>query len=170
MYAGGKLEFLTELITTLDVASGTAYTEINNAKEFEFATSNEVLMFYIDSAIKVTRTNPTMTTEFIGCDKIDKTIAHKFAKTGFNTPWFKNPKLFLEDNLIVIIHDDYTTVTTDLKFEYIKYPVRINVVSGSEIDCELRDFLHIDVVNKAIELLMKSYENDDRYRNIRERR
>jgi len=171
LFAASRMEVLTELIKTLDVGTGVGatYTEISNAKQYAFATSNE-LMFYIDSTVKTTRTNPTVTDEWIKCDKIDKSIAHKFSETGFNIPWFKEPKMFLEDNLIVVIHDAYTTEIDELKFEYIKHPVRINVESGSDVHCELRDFLHMDVVNKAIQMLMASYEDNERRQQTQGRR
>ena len=162
LYKSSGTEFLTELLTTSDLiysTDSTAYTEIDNAEEYTLATISSDVIFFVDAALKLTRTNPDISTaQWIQCEKIKKEIAHNFAETGFNTPWFENPKLFLEDGKIVVIVDGYTTSQSNLKFEYIKRPTRIDVTDATT-ECELREFLHKDVVDRAIILLLDSYKS-----------
>lgn len=156
---------IAELIDNVTGELTGSYTGINNAKTYTWANQDENFLTFINAVVKMSRSYPTMTDQWVECEKINSTIAYNFALNGFNKPWFAEPKIFMENNLIVVIHDAYNVMLAsgenNLKFTYVRNPVRIDVVSPYQ-DCELKDFLHKDVVEIAARLAIDSFEDNNR--------
>lgn len=108
IYKTSGSELLTELIDTFTSSTALNYTDIKNAAKYEWSSLSENLFILINSAIKISRTNPDITSEWLECETISKRISHNFAETTFNKPWFEKPKLFLDDDKAVVIVDGYT--------------------------------------------------------------
>ena len=94
---------------------------------------------------------------------IQRDIADKFATTGFNYPYFKNPVLYLEQwdvidgfPSIVVMLDYYSipaAVAENVELTYIRIPDTINVASTTS---ELPSYLHKTLVTMAVQEAVKS--------------
>lgn len=119
-------------------------------------------LYYITSRTNITRTNPTYS-GWIENDLIQRDSAEKFAITGFNYPYFKNPVVFFEqfnnlDNYPVIsVMLDYYTIpaATAINFEltYVRKPNAIDVAS---VTSELPEALHKVIVSMAVQEAVNS--------------
>lgn len=170
VYGTSGSSLLTELLYTFTSTTALSYTGITNAKKYSWTTLTDVLFLIVDASIQLSRTNPIINSTYFKCEQIDKSIAHNFANIGFNTPWFEQPKLFLEDDAVVVIGDAFTTMASNaaLRVDYIKRPTAIDVTDGAEVNCTLRESLHKNIVEKAAELAVE----DHRFipdRNLRNR-
>lgn len=150
----GGLELRSLVKGTTLSSSSTYSTGITNAKEFDNTASD--YLYYLGSRSKLTRTDPTMTAEWIDNQLISPSDAHKFIQSSTNTPWFKNPVVFWEEtDDLVVFYDAYTTALTDIFLQYIKEPVEIT----NAVDCELREDLHQDVVDRAVTVAIEILQN-----------
>lgn len=119
--------------------------------------------YYIDSRTKLTRTNPTITESWIPNQLIQRENANKFYVSRFNTPWFRNPKIYIEsldngDDIVprfTILVDAYTDISTPLvELTYLKRPARINITGNTTTD--LNESLHQTIVQVAVEQVVKA--------------
>lgn len=115
--------------------------------------------YYCTSRIKISRTNPTITTEWLPCDEISPTIMNKFLSTTFNYAYFKYPVIFYSkaDGYINTIVDYYTSYVSDgtdnFELTYIKAPLDVNVASQTLL---IPDTYHRTVVSMAVQEAVKS--------------
>lgn len=85
-------------------------------------------------------------------DDYNKTI-----KDPYNKPWEEEIVRLESDTYVELITADNQTVT-NYYLRYIKKPVRIDSVSIPNVDCELSDHLHQEIVNEAINLALEGIE------------
>jgi len=120
-------------------------------------------MYYISSRSKVTRTNPTITAEYIDNMMIEHVDINKFISTGFNSPRFKNPVCWIEDTLLYIMHDDltssYNDATWKFSYTYIKQPTTIDNVPADTTSCELSNYTHQEIVDITVNLMIENIES-----------
>lgn len=124
--------------------------------------------YYVSSRALITRTNPTITSQMVECDLVERDAVPKFiVSEGFNTPYFKHPKIFLEHGgfiygeyvvaapLLVILVDNYTSVVNDLfELTYVRIPADINITQG--VTSTLPENLHDTLVTLAVQEAVKS--------------
>ena len=118
--------------------------------------------FYVDSRTTITRTNPTMTSQQLPNELIDRDSAKKFYLTPYNKLWLKYPKVYIEsldsgDDIfprLVILVDAYTTLPLLVDVTYLKRPVRISITGVTTTD--LNESLHQTIVQLAVEQAVKS--------------
>lgn len=141
------------------LASGNSYA---NSYKVLIDTFADNFLYYVTSRTYVNRTNPTFT-GWVENDLIQRDIADKFATTGFNYPYFKNPVLYLEQwdvidgfPSIVVMLDYYSipaAVAENVELTYIRIPDTINVASTTS---ELPSYLHKTLVTMAVQEAVKS--------------
>lgn len=148
---------LTELLDTFTSSSSAAYIGISNAQRFTWSTLTDDLFLMIDARVQIVRTNPTIS-GWLGCEQIAKQKVHNFAETTFNKPWFEEPKYFLENDSVIVVRDGYSSNPTSLRIDYIKRPTAIDVTTGAEVNCALREVLHDKIVETAAKLAVNDHD------------
>ena len=151
--AGATFEISNTVGYTAYTAGGKAYRRVQ-AGDF---------MYYITSRSKITRTYPTITAEYIDNIMIEHADINKFISTGFNSPRFKNPVCWIEDNLLYIMHDDLTSsyddATWKFSYTYIKQPTAIDNVPADTTSCELATSTHQEIVDITVDLMIENIES-----------
>lgn len=173
LFSKSGSEHLQELLVvesgnlTAVYSIGAVASPCSNARQRSFETVNSVFFAYVGCVAKLTRSaRPVISSaEYIPCIWIKKEDSYKFFANSYNVPDFVNPRVFIEGDVakngkIVVIHDSYTTLdyTNSLcvLFEYLKLPQRIAYATSTT--CELKDILHKDVVSRAVEVALKTYD------------
>jgi hypothetical protein len=117
--------------------------------------------YYCTSRIRISRTNPTITRSWIGCDLIDATLMNRFLSTEFNYAYFKNPVVFLADTstAINVLLDYYTTCETgtgvdNFELTYIRIPDDVNITTSVSLSVPLAFFEPI--IEMAVQEAVKS--------------
>lgn len=115
--------------------------------------------FFIDAMVRVTRTEPTITSEFVKAEIISTSDLSKFVTTNFNKPYFKYPKIIFgyqastaPHSYIIVIPDYYTTSIDQIQLTYVLAQIGIDD-SNTSI---LPEFLHDDLVDLAVNLAAES--------------
>ena len=120
-------------------------------------------MYYLSSRSTITRTLPTIDAGYVDNMLIEHRDIDKFKKTGFNSPHFKNPVCWIEENLLYIMHDDLTTVYDDASYKfgltYIRHPVAIDNVPADTTACELDASTHQEIVDICVNLMIENIES-----------
>lgn len=159
---------LGELInTTSSISTFTHPYDLLNAICFTLSDVTPLeansFFYYIDSRTKLTRTNPIITESWIPNQLIQRENANKFYVSRFNTPWFRNPKIYIEsldngDDIVprfTILVDAYTDISTPLvELTYLKRPARIDITGNTTTD--LNESLHQTIVQVAVEQVVKA--------------
>ena len=162
-YVGSKdFNAIYTLVETVETQNISAYTEYGGKCSYislnaEFADFN----YYVSSRLRTTRTYPTIIAGIVPCELIERNDIGKFISSGFNTPYFKTPKVLFEYYknssipIIIILVDSYSNVPTDqFEMTYVRTPADIDI-DGS-VTSELPDNLHKDVVSLAVQEAVKS--------------
>lgn len=160
---------LIRRVTVNSTATSTAPYTYNSESIASIVDLSQVtdFMFYIRSDSKITRsamplveTASWMPNEFIKYSEKDK-----FLTTPVNIPIITKPGCYIENsgtnNILVIIHDIYTTITTTggVNLEYIKLPRNIVISNDSNsVDSELPNFMHEDIVRFAVDTYINNYK------------
>jgi len=158
LYLSTGDRWLRELVKTAEFVAKTGdYSGgIPNAVYYSIVGVTDYL-YYLSAMVKVTRTNPTMTAEWIRGKMIDQRNAGRFAESAVNTVWFKEPLLFWEYlNKLVIIYDSYTTVNGAV-LKYIKQfaDIALVPVQASELNADL----HQKIVDGAVLLALETLQS-----------
>lgn len=118
--------------------------------------------YYVTSRVKVTRTYPSLTTQYVECELIDRSYLNRFLSGGFNVPYFKKPKVALEYRtasvvpVMVVVPDYYTSAMEGFELSYVKIPTEIDIVNYPSRECELPEFLHKEMVSMAVQEAVRS--------------
>jgi len=118
-------------------------------------------MYYINSRSEVTRTLPTITEGYVDNLMIQHNEIPNFVTTGFNSPYFKNPVCWIEDDDLYVMYDSLTTgygdADHDIQITFIKEPVTMNTVGP--VACELADSTHQEIVDITVDLMIENIES-----------
>lgn len=163
IFASGNLSLISNIVTSRDILTLHRHPVIENANYIILSSITDFL-YYVASKTNLTRTNPTANSTTVPNEKISRDNYNKFIKNGFNNPWFKYPKVFLEDiydttdrgyrgNCLVILTDAYTTPLWG-EVTYVKYPTRMNITTNTS--CVLNLALHREIVKRAVEEAVKA--------------
>ena len=165
-----RISDLRQLIISEETGAIDPFTDVTkypNTTSIQLVVSGADLlsknfMYYISSRSKVTRTNPVITADYVDNVMIEHVDIPKFVSTGFNSPRFKHPVCWIEDDFLYIMHD---VLTTDFdngawKFHitYIKEPVAIKE-SATAVNCELDDYTHQEIIDIAVNLMIENIES-----------
>jgi len=167
-----RISDLRQLVTTEETAIDpfTAVTKYPNTTSIDLdAKLNETFMYYISSRSKVTRTNPVITADYVDNVMIEHINIDKFTSTGFNSPRFKNPVCWIEDDYIYIMHDDLTTEYEDAAWKFIITFIREPDVikePATTVPCELDDSTHQEIVDIAVNLMIENIESPRFWTNL----
>ena len=160
-----RISDLHQLIITEEttVDPFTAVAKYSNTTSIDLTVElTEVFMYYISSKSMITRIIPVMTGAYIDNVMIDHTKIPSFASTGFNSPRFKNPVCWIEDNFLYIMHDALTTDYDDASFKFIiTFVKQPDVIKepATAVDCELDDSTHQEIVDIAVNLMIENIES-----------
>lgn len=123
----------------------------------------DAYMFFVSCEIGMTRTaSPVVSTkEYVAGDVINHTEIPFFRKNTFNCPILRRPKLLFREDFIHVFCDEYTTMV-DGRLTYVKEPIEVDLTD--EINCELAEATHDDIVNIAIALARSDMNRDLTYR------
>lgn len=162
------LSKLAELITTSFFGSTEAHPSIPNGLWLnltDISLKNEYF-YYLDGKVIITRTNPVINAGWVPLEFVDRINAHKFFESGFNKPWFKYPKIFIDtfDSLdqntgigtrLIILVDGYTTKSiANIEITFLKKPDRISITNNTTTN--LNESLHQAIVALAVDQAVKS--------------
>ncbi|HPQ79723.1 MAG TPA: hypothetical protein PLG47_04685, partial [Candidatus Dojkabacteria bacterium] len=133
----------------------------NKAYYINLGTGVTDFRYYVSSRCMINKTAPiAIDDEKINCEIIDKENAYRFIVTGYNKPYFKYPKVFLEYDrsnareILVILIDYYSSIVDEFELTYVRKPAGIDI-DGS-VTSELPEYLHKDVVSLAVQEAVKS--------------
>jgi len=131
------------------------------AYSVDLSSLSDEFMFYVRSDSKVTRTDiHTCTTKWFPNEYIKYSEKEKFLTTPVNNPIITKPGCYIENdgsgNVLVIIHDSFTTLTTTsgVNIEYMKEPVDMSLSQNSE----LPNYMHEDIVRFAVNMYISEYK------------
>lgn len=149
---------ISNIIVTASGAA-IAHTQITDrAYTLDVDTSHPTYLYYVRSRTKLTRTNPTITDEWIPNDSVgDRTDVGMFFTTEFNKPWFKYPKVFTEldgTSTLTVLVDYYTTDVSTIELTAIVEPTMIDIDTTTNTNLDL--VLHPIIVEYAVEEALKS--------------
>jgi hypothetical protein len=128
---------------------------LGNAYDIDSPLAN-VSYGYITSRSLLTRSAlPVISSpQWIDNEIIDTSLVDKFDSNIYNTPIFKNPKVFFIGTVdLTVIFDAYTTpeATDSFIVEYIQKPTDIAV----GVDCQLSESIHRSLVERAVKIALK---------------
>ena len=160
LYLSTGDRWLRELVKTtlLTAKTGDYSGGIPNALYFDLSTEGVTdFLYYLSAMIKVTRTNPALTAEWIRGKMIDQRNAGRFAENAVNKVWFKEPAMFWEyTDRLVIIYDSYTTVgSANLKYIRQFADIVLSPVQESELNADL----HQKIVDGAVLLALETLQS-----------
>ena len=145
------------IISTSGVAI--ANSTLSNAYYIDLAAAQADYLYYIRSRSKLTRTNPTITDDWVANDDLtNQAHADMFYVSAFNKPWFKYPKAYTEvsetiDSLNILV-DYYVTAVSEIEITAITKPDTIDVDTTTDTNLDL--VLHPTIVEYAVEEALKS--------------
>jgi hypothetical protein len=148
-----------------DIRPLVSYDAENTSAASIYGNSVVISTYGVDAAflyivkldVRVTRTNPTVTAEYIPAREIKMEDAGSFKDSVFNKAWFMNPVFFtVRDSGIYIIGDYYTTVMDNVRLNYVRRP-KIIVAGMLEFNGNYQDgymslepHVHQEIVNIAV--------------------
>lgn len=158
LFNAGNLQLLSNLIHTSNGVPALS-TDIANAYVIDIDTVHPTFLFYVGSRTKLTRTNPTITDEYVPNEKLtDQKISWKFHVTPFNKVWLKYPKCytdFLEaQKSLVVLVDYYTTAVSEIELTAVIEPTLIDIDTTTNTNMDL--VTHPTIVEYAVEEALKS--------------
>jgi len=107
--------------------------------------------------LQYTNCNSTLTTTRPGIKPIQHDDYNKTIKDPFNKPWEEEVVRLESDTYIELITADNQTIQT-YYLRYIKKPVRIDSVSSTNVNCELSDHAHQEIVDMTIAIALEGIE------------
>ena len=119
--------------------------------------------YIISARVKAFRQDVANTTSvWFSCDMISPTIMDRFLSTPFNTPFFKNPVIFMWDEdgdteEVNIIEDTVTAIVVgngSFEITYVKYPSTFSIDTPTNL--EVPETLHDLIVAMAVQEAAKS--------------
>lgn len=123
------------------------------------SVTSSPIRFFVDAMVRITRTEPTITSEFVRAEIISTSDISKFVTTNFNRPYFKYPKIVFgyqastaPYSYIIAIPDTYTTNIDQIQLTYVLAQIGIDE-SNTSI---LPEFLHDDLVDLAVNMAAES--------------
>lgn len=155
-----SIHTLVERIQTTSLSLDNTYT--SKVYYIDLYTVIPNFRYHISTRALITRTDPTLTSQWVNCESISREDMYKFFENGFNTPYFKHPKIVLElsegttQSRLYLILDAYTSIPTPAGIEvaYVRKPAGIDIDTSAT--SELPEFLHKDVVSLAVQEAVKS--------------
>jgi len=123
-------------------------------------TASGRVLYTLKIDARVTRTRPTLTNEYIRCEKIRSEHAGKFVSSSVNRTHFIEPKYIEEKKGYVLIADYYTTQIDALKLSFIlnPYPITASSVefngTYSSAYMSLPSQVHREIVEIAVQQAM----------------
>lgn len=148
--------------------------------DFEYVYVGELpndYLQYVRSGMGITR-NIVYSTDvvtYVSLNYREQSEMHKFISNRFNTVILRTPCVFVSNDVefnnvtklpsggnptfsenslkIYVVTDKFTSKQGDLSLTYLKKPNEITLNS----DCEFAPQVHIDIVNKAIDLFISQY-------------
>ena len=98
-----------------------------------FATKSQLFsgrgLYTIEFEARITRTNPTMTEEYVRCQRIKTEDLGRYTANSANRTHFLNPKIVEEDDNYYIINDYYTTNLDTVRVTAVLRPYPITAAS-----------------------------------------
>lgn len=124
------------------------------------------LLFYLDSKSVVTRAESydvyaPRTTGLVQNVDIVAEDASKYLSTLYNSPYFERPVCFIDGNNLVVITDDYSTIST-VWIRYLRYPKELDLVFNNTrqtTTIELPEYAAQEIVDLAVTILIENIES-----------
>lgn len=139
---------------TSGISSSSLYGNSWILPEGSIASGNMLYPIRVDA--RVTRTNPSVTAQYIRCDRIHSINVGRFVTSDINRAHFINPKYVQEEGGIVFIGDYYTTGIDRCKIQYVKkpYPITISMSdyngTYSDLYMNLPSHTHQSIIYLAV--------------------
>lgn len=159
-----RLKDYKTIYTIVEQARISSLTQDSNytGKTYYINLEDEIpnFRYYISSRLQVSRTNPTLDSERVNCELIERKDMYKFLEDGFNIPYFKRPKSMLEynegasKNRLYVVLDYYTSTPSNLEVSYVRMPADIDIDTPG--NPELPEFLHKEIVSLAVNMAVES--------------
>jgi len=148
---------INSLLVKSDSLTLSSDAEFANVFLADIPSSAVILVRYVlQGRCQLTRnlTNPVQ--GWYGTKTIATVDIDKYVYNGNNNPYLASPLLtFTGGKMAFIINNE--DVLNDAKVEYIKEPVAIGSVIATVVqDCELHVSVHKELVNKAVNIALKS--------------
>lgn len=158
-YLAGDYNPISNLIITDSAVAAPHTVILTNAYTLNLNTTHPTFLYYLRSRSKLTRTNPTITDEWIPNDIVgDKTDIDIFLTTIYNKPWFKYPKAFTEvddgESVLTVLVDAYVSDVSEIELTAIIEPTMIDITTTTDTNLDL--VLHPIIVGYAVEEALNS--------------
>jgi len=158
-----NLNPLSNIIVTISSITPQSHDSISNGYIINLTDQVPNYLYYIRSRTKITRTNPTINSEWVPNEQLsDSTLAHKFYTSPYNKLWLKYPKAYTEQantdedgltsTLIILV--DYYSTANELEITSIIKPTTIDISGGTFTNLDL--ITHPKIVELAVEEAVKS--------------
>ena len=117
------------LITRDNISSGSiSANTLYGANSYQILKSAvSRLLYTIEVEVRVTRTNPTISSEFLKCVPIKTEYIGKVTPNAVNRTHFINPKLVETDDVYIVIGDYYTSNIDNARVSHVRMPYPITV-------------------------------------------
>jgi len=124
----------------------------------------ENFMFFVGTEVNISRTGikPIFTNQYIPVTGITHAEIPFCRVTAFNKPYIRSPRLLFREKFMHIFCDADTTMTEG-RVVYVANPDKMvydSVDTSRNVNCELSDHTHGDIVNIAIKLMSASLVSD----------
>jgi hypothetical protein len=112
---------------------------------------------FVGVSVYTTRSALPAGTQWSKCEWIDPGLANEYTQSLANNQiLFREPKVYVEGQFLIILTDSFTSSPGVMKVSYIRYPMRL-VMSAPEsnettLTSELSEMLHQSIVTKAVYL------------------
>lgn len=153
------IENLRTLITQELIGNGdiTDASQFDNARKFPLDSLTSSFYYYVRS-----QTQLELDGQWVNNKLIEQENVQKFIKTKYNSPVFRDFLVLMEGGDVYIFFDDQVGADVyDVSFTYMRTPGELvidNPQVGEVIESELPQHTHKDLVNIAVELIVRDQE------------
>lgn len=162
LYLSTGDRWLRELVKVVNMTTIIAYGPgigITNAKIVDLSENGVTdFLYYLNSRTKLSRTNPTLVSEWVDNRVIEQSNAGRFATNSMNVVWFKEPAVFWEyTDKLIVLYDWYTSAINAVSLKYIKQfaDIALTPVQASELNADL----HQKIVDGAVLLALETLQS-----------
>ena len=138
---------IQELVKTVSQAT-TGTGDAANSKEYSLPSD---FLYYISGVVKLSEQDATV-------ELVSHEIAQRFKQTRVNRPWIKNAVAYIEDDKIIMLYDNYNTVTPgNFSITYIKEPAKFTAEFNGQF--ELNDTMVEELISLAVLFALENVES-----------
>jgi len=160
LYNAGNLIPLSILLERgTGYAASSLANGIGNSTSYNASSISEQFQYYVTSRIKVTKTFPLITSEWV-TNELVSVVSDKYIQTAYNKPMFQRCKVMKiqssSELSFLVVFDSYTTSVTDFMLEYLRIHTPI---VASDTEFELDSSLHPDIIKRAVTLVLETVQS-----------